>query len=477
MKKTITILHTNDLHANYDYASRQAAYIKKRIHELNRLGESYLLVDGGDHLDMSINECLATNGKMHLEMLAEVGYQAMSVGNNELLRSTPDLIRTLSHQSQVPWLLLNLVEGNGTVIGGMKETHIVSLENNLKVGLFGATDQFDNLYENKHGFKNLDTLTAIKKAVSSLREQGADLIVFLSHLGYNSDLMMAKELRGLVDVIVGAHSHTVVETPVLESSVLIVQAGSHGKYVGELKLDLIIESGRCKIEAFEGKLNEINLESESDAGIDAILEKGREETDVFLSEVLFTASQPLSHGKVVQLMADSVRNFWKAEIGIMYGGAAIEGLQSGEVTKREIYDICKSMHSPVLMELKGKQIASLIVDSYKEEITSRSVYGNGFRPHGIPIGSLSFSGITWNNNYGEPSDIKVNGEKLLEDKVYSVGTGSPLLYEEVCGYAGVKGNILMKIETTKMVKDVFINYLRSKKDGSGEIDKFHFISG
>jgi 5'-nucleotidase len=466
MKKSITILHTNDLHANYDGALRQAAYIKKRISELTAQEESFLLVDGGDHLDMSINECLATNGSMHLKMLAETGYHAMSVGNNEILRSTPELIRKLSFESNVPWLLTNLVEGDGTVIGGMKETLIVTAANGIRLGLFGATDQFGDLYENKHGFKNKDTMKAIKQAVENLNEKGADLIVFLSHLGYDADIQMANELSGYVDVVIGAHSHTVLQSPVEQSGVVIVQAGSHGNFVGELKLQLEIENNGYKVDSFEGKLVEMTPDSEVDSRMAAILEKGREQANEFLSEVLFTASEPLSHADVIQLIADSARNRWNAEIGIMYGGAAVEGLEAGDITKKDVLNICKSMHSPVLITLTGTQIAGLIEDSFNEDISSKPVYGNGFRPHGIPIGSLGFSGVEWNLINGVPLDISVNGEELVEDRKYTVGTGSPLLYEEVCGYASVRGNELQEIGKTEMVKDVFMNYLKSKRPGN-----------
>ncbi|MGD7022243.1 bifunctional metallophosphatase/5'-nucleotidase [Rossellomorea vietnamensis] len=462
MNKKLTILHTNDLHASYDAALRQTAYIKKRVREMKDNGESFLLVDGGDHMDMSVNECLATQGKMHLDMLAETGYHAMSVGNNELLRSTPELIRKLSLQSSVPWLLSNLVEGDGSLIGGMKESLIVTATSGIRIGLFGATDQFEDLYENKHGFKNLDTLNVIKKTASRLKEDGADLILFLSHLGFGADKEMAKEINGCVDIIIGAHSHTVLESPVIESDVPIVQAGSHGIYVGELSLSLNIDNeGRHIIDSFEGKLVEISPDFEPDPAMEYILETGRKETEQFLSEVLFTTSESLSHADVIQLMADSLRNRWNAEIGIMYGGGAVGGMEAGDVTKASVMNACKSMHSPVLMELQGKHISRLIEDSFRDEITSKPVYGNGFRPHGIPIGTLAFSGVTWENTAGVISNIKVNGMDLEEERLYTIGTGSPMLYEEVCGYSSVKENRLIDLGKNEMVKDVFLEYLKS----------------
>ncbi|WLD94563.1 bifunctional UDP-sugar hydrolase/5'-nucleotidase [Alkalihalobacillus sp. AL-G] len=458
MKQAITILHTNDLHGNYEQLLRQAAYIKKRVSELEAQKEDYLLLDGGDHLDMSINECLATNGSMHLEMLEDIGYHAMSVGNNELLRSTPELIRRHSLESTVPWLLLNLAEGDGSIIGGMKESLLLNVGEHLNIGLFGATDQFEDIYENKHGFHNMDTLASIKKAVEDLNDQGADFIVFLSHMGYEADLELAKSLSGSVDVIVGAHSHTVLESPIVESDVIIVQAGSHGKYVGELRLEY--NQDDKKIEMYNGKLTEINLDSECDPSMTEILERGRKQTNEFLSEVLSTTDEPLSHEDVIKLMADSVREFWAAEIGIMYGGAAIGGMEKGELTRGMVLDSCKSMHSPVLIEMKGEQIAGMIHDSFREEVTSKKIYGNGFRPQGITIGALGFSGITWEDQNGVISDIKVNGEQLSEKRVYTVGSGTPLLYGEVCGYTSVQGCKMIDIGKTLMVKDVFMMYLK-----------------
>lgn len=458
MKQIITIIHTNDLHANYDQFLRQAAYIKKRVRELKAENENYLLLDGGDHLDMSINECLATQGNIHLEMLEDVGYHAMSVGNNELLRSTPELIRRHSLETTVPWLLLNLVEGDGSPIGGMKESLLLKVDDFLKVGVFGATDQFEDLYENKHGFRNRDTLTSINKAVKDLKNQGANLVIFLSHMGYEADLEIAKNLSGVVDVIVGAHSHTIIESPIMESGVIIVQAGSHGKYVGELRLE--IDSEAKKVENYTGKLIEINLDSESDPGVAAILEQGRKETNDFLSEVLSYTDKPLSHEDIIKLMAEGMRDYWDAEIGIMYGGAATGGVEKGELTRGKVLDVCKSMHSPVLIEMKGKQIAGLIDDRLIEEITSKKVYGNGFRPHGITIGSLEFSGVSWKNHNGEISDITVNGEPLQDERVYKVGSGTPMLYEEVCGYTSVKGCKMIDFGKTLMVKNAFMLYLK-----------------
>lgn len=469
MKETLTILHTNDLHGHYDFALRQSALIKKRKQELLIKGEHVITLDGGDHMDMSMNECLATSGQIHLEMLEATGYDAMSVGNNELLRLPKEKIRQLSQDSKVPWLLLNLEESDGSQIGGTKETLLLEVGDHLKIGLFGTTDQFEDIYEQKHGFRNRDTVVAIKQAVKKLKKDGANLIIFLSHMGYKEDLELAEQLSGLVDVIVGAHSHTVMNQPEVVSDVIIVQAGSSGKYLGELKLTIDME--KMKISEHTGHLTEITLDDDIDSELSVVVENGRLKTEKFLSEVVYHSTEPISHEDLIKLMAHSVKEFWQSDVGIMYGGAATNGLKSGEISKGDVLNTCKSMHAPAIIELTGEQIAGLIQETYNEEITNRVIYGSGFRPGGISIGQLQFSGVTWMGESSQASNILVNGNAIDFNKTYTIGTASPLIYQEVCGYPSVKGNKLIDYSKVVMAKDVFIDYLKQQYTDSKSIEK------
>ncbi|MCM3719057.1 bifunctional metallophosphatase/5'-nucleotidase [Fictibacillus phosphorivorans] len=460
MKEKLTFLHTNDLHGQYDLASRQSAFIKKRKQELMKENHNVIVVDGGDHMDMSMNECLATNGYIHLDMMSATGYDAMSVGNNELLRLPKEKIRQLSIDSKVPWLLLNLTEADGSQIGGTKKSLILQAGEYLKIGLFGATDLFEDLYERKHGFKNLDTVSEIKKEVSSLKSEGANLIVFLSHLGLEADRKLAKELSSFIDIIIGAHTHNVLPKPENVSNVIIVQAGSYGQYVGELTVTVDLTT--INVIDYTGRLTEMTLADEQDPDLEEVLMNGRLQAEQYLSEVLTESPEDISHEQLVKLTADSLKEYWHTEIGIMYGGGLTEGLKSGTITKRNMLDICKSMHTPIVMELTGKQIAGLIKETYLEDVTNKPIYGGGFRPHGIPIGKLQFSGISWTGEREEVSDIRVNGEEINFSITYQVATGTPLLYEEVCGYPSVVGSKLIQLGENIMIKDVVMDFLKKQ---------------
>ena len=64
-----------------------------------------------------------------------------------------------------------------------------------------------------------------------------DIIVLLTHQGFDQDLQLAEELEG-VDVIVGSHSQTVPEEPIVVNNILISQAGREGYYIGVIELKL-----------------------------------------------------------------------------------------------------------------------------------------------------------------------------------------------------------------------------------------------
>ena len=92
-------------------------------------------------------------------------------------------------------------------------------------------------------FKYMDPASSVSRYATLLKEElGCDLVICLSHCGWDEDLECAKSLKN-VDVIVGGHSHTYIKEPAAVRSsdgknIIIVQDGSYGLQVGNLKVDL-----------------------------------------------------------------------------------------------------------------------------------------------------------------------------------------------------------------------------------------------
>jgi len=92
----------------------------------------------------------------------------------------------------------------------------------------------------------LDQYETAHQAVDELKEQGADVIVAISHSGVGEDRELAQEVPD-IDVIVGGHCHTALYKLVLQGTTIIVQAGSLGMYLGQLELAYNPDTGEVRV--------------------------------------------------------------------------------------------------------------------------------------------------------------------------------------------------------------------------------------
>ena len=109
----------------------------------------------------------------------------------------------------------------------------------LNIGILGIVgDNSMKYYPQaiRDSIKFSDPITAINDVLGKISSR-TDIIVLLTHQGHDQDLRLAQELEG-VDVIVGAHSQTVPEEPIVVNNILISQAGREGYYVGVIELKL-----------------------------------------------------------------------------------------------------------------------------------------------------------------------------------------------------------------------------------------------
>src|SRR5687767_3855005 len=78
---------------------------------------------------------------------------------------------------------------------------------------------------------------ALQRRIDEARSKGAKAIVLLSHNGMDLDLKLASRVRGL-DAILGGHTHDALPRPVRVGSTLVTNAGSNGKFLAVLDLEL-----------------------------------------------------------------------------------------------------------------------------------------------------------------------------------------------------------------------------------------------
>src|SRR5690625_691377 len=83
MIENINLYYTNDLHSYFDHWSRVATFIKDKKEMCQSKNDSYFLFDIGDHIDRVHPITEATMGKANVELMNELDYDLVTLGNNE----------------------------------------------------------------------------------------------------------------------------------------------------------------------------------------------------------------------------------------------------------------------------------------------------------------------------------------------------------------------------------------------------------
>ena len=182
----------------------------------------------------------------------------------------------------------------------------------LKIGLFGLMTP-ELPYISKAGpdiESSSDLLATAREMIKQLREKDkVDLVVALTHIGLEADKDLAAQVEG-IDVICGSHSHDTLyqgqETVVRHASgksTVIVQSGTRGEYLGQLKLE--VEEGRIRSYTWDPIL--IGAQTPTDAKVDAVIAAYRSKlppkTVITTAAVPhgITEMSPIFHGSEVRV--------------------------------------------------------------------------------------------------------------------------------------------------------------------------------
>ena len=284
-EKAITIIHTNDLHShilgfspNIDYRpditggdatkggwARIASVIKQ---EREKRNHPVLVIDGGDFLMGSLFHMIAREEAIEPRLMKDMGYDVLTLGNHEFDLKPGGLARII--QAAIAKGGMPAVVFSNAIFSkesdqddaleevfnkGLVKPYVVLEKGGVKIGIFGlmgrdAAEKSPFASPVKFG----DPIGISKEMVKVLREkEKVDMVICLSHSGVindksrSEDEILAKEVQG-IDVIVGGHSHTRLEKPIVINSTLVVQASSYGKCVGVL--DLIWEKGKVQLKNY-----------------------------------------------------------------------------------------------------------------------------------------------------------------------------------------------------------------------------------
>lgn len=261
----IVILHTNDTHGHllpFSYpegldpnsqeaqlsAKHDIGGVARRATLLQRLRQQFrdqtLVVDCGDFMD-GTPFSLHYLGEADIAAMNACGYDYATLGNHEFSNHLAQ-VQKLLRMARFPYVCANArLRATGKPLC---PPYLIIERNGLRLALFGLIVRDTQNYRGaREGVDILDPLEVARELVPQLRQQ-ADVVILLSHLGIETDRVLAQQVPG-IDVIVGGHSHTRLAQPLFVAwskplakgvmglnGTVIVQAHQWGGELGQLEL-------------------------------------------------------------------------------------------------------------------------------------------------------------------------------------------------------------------------------------------------
>ncbi len=238
----LILFHTNDTHGRFAIRSRGEPPLEDRVREVSAEYPDAVMLDAGDAVSAG-NLGYRPGGEPALEVMSNLGYAAMCLGNRE---SHPrrELFPLKLDRARFPIVSANLLaKGDAPRVVC---SHVIVERAALRVGVFGVSVPMFTRKQWSQPFCDYwfdDPVESAKREVAELRPH-VDVLIALTHIGYRHDQALAAACPD-VDLVIGGHSHTDLQEPTWVGDVPVLQAWAFGFYAGIAHVE--IRGGRGRL--------------------------------------------------------------------------------------------------------------------------------------------------------------------------------------------------------------------------------------
>ena len=382
----VTILYSNDVHGHllpFD-DMRQGKDIGGSarnsflIHQIKTENPNTIALTAGDFISGTPISGFF-KGEVDWSVAQKMGYDAYVIGNHEFDYGQ-DRLREFIKTSKMPVISANIIQSDSTYFA--QKPYVIIPRGKLKIAVLGLTTEgtpYETHPKNVIGLKFISATDVAAKWVPILKKQ-ADIVVVLSHLGYQEDINLAKAVNG-IDVIVGGHSHTKIDESTMENGTIIVQGFQWGIFLG--RLDLVLDNK--KIQQHSAKLIAINNTVDDDKQLAAYIDSYNIKIKDFMSKPLGEAKVDLmkpSYGNADSNLAcwltDLFRERVNADVCLQNTGGVRASIPKGTVTFSDIYNVLPFENVLVLMEADGELVQQVFDNLANKQQESSTISGATF---------------------------------------------------------------------------------------------------
>jgi 5'-nucleotidase len=342
---TVLLFHTNDLHGHVERLPTMAGIVKGE-RERRR---DVLWLDAGDAVSGTPVSSI-TKGTAAFTVGNFAGIDAACLGNHEFDYGFARIAK-YREAAAYPLLCANARSPEGELLADAEWT-VIAVDG-VRVGIIGLVTEQTPWATTRRGNEGLrfePAREALERLVPLVREK-CDVLVALTHVGYDEDVALARGVKG-VDVIVGGHSHTDLPAPVQVGDTVVVQALCYGLRLG--RLELTVDLDRKRVVKWEGKPIVVDPERQPrDAATAAAVAEMEKTVAKAADEFVGTAARDLGKEDVQALAERVLRETTGAEFGLQNDGGVRATIPKGPVTVRRIWEAFPFENTVVKVKVRG----------------------------------------------------------------------------------------------------------------------------
>jgi 5'-nucleotidase len=439
---TLRILFINDIHEHL-LSERETgigglAKVCHLVKKMKKEDKNTIFLIGGDILSGTFFSNFF-KGSAIIDALNACDPDAMVIGNHEFDNGIERLIELKAKAG------FSMISGNVFIKGKntpLFKDQVVLNKSNKKILIEGLTTPEairSNDIEVKSPFKQ-----------QFPKNEKADVIILLSHLGVSKDKKIAKK-HGEINVIIGGHSHTVIQECEIINQIPVCQAGDYTGYLGEVLLEISDKQVSYKY----SHLIKIDKDVPEDKKVKEIINKYYVKIEKEMNEkiahstIFFNGSAHdlyRMESNLGDLITDVMKEHYGADVAILNSGGIRSNLNKGDITMGDVYSVLPFDNRLVILDVKGSKL---------KEVLQYSLSRRG------QSGFIQLSGVRFIMENGSFLELFVGKSPLDDNKIYKIVTIDYLLTKK--GKFKDLGIFITK-ETDDFLRDIFIDYLKKKKE-------------
>lgn len=397
----VNILTVNDIHASIDQFPKFAAMVDS----LRNVYPDLLVFSAGDNRTGNpVNDQYNPVNYPMITLMNATGFNLSAVGNHEWDGNVVNLQNDIE-RADFPFLCANVVIPDSVNLD-IKPFEIIENQG-IKLAVVGMIEVRHDGIPGAHpdnlkmvSFKRADMVLPGYKYLKN----ESNAVILLSHCGLEDDMELA-QANPWLDVIIGGHTHTLIEHPSTTKGVLVTQSGSHLRYATLVKLKF--KDGKLMDKsAIVLNVNKVRKEDP----------KFRKMLDEFndapvLNQAIATALTRFENQEEIGcMMTDAFCEISGADFAFQNtGGVRVQYLKKGPITVKDVYTIDPFNNEIIVYQMTGSQVKHFILNSYRK---------NGGYPSYV-------SGMTYKvSDDGNDVWVEMDGARFSTKNVYKVAFNS-----------------------------------------------------